>query len=111
MKSLADFKRRLQVGVKLACVYHQEFAGRDEKGMTQYKDIERPVREVSIVQSNSFALKTQKTDGSWQDQWCDMPKASQVDFPDQDTIVIKEPDFRIREGEQPLIPILTYKFV
>lgn len=43
--NLANFKRRLKVGVKLACIFHQESAGRDEKGVTIYVDKDRGTRE------------------------------------------------------------------
>lgn len=108
--NLANFKRRLKVGVKLACIFHQESAGRDEKGVTIYVDKDRGIREVSIVQTNSFALKTQKTDGTWHDAWCEMPKASECKFPDENTIVIHKQDYR-QPDTKPLIPILTYRFV
>lgn len=114
MKTVADFKRRLQVGVKLHATYHQEFAGRNENGNGEpvWKDKDLGVREVSIKQSNSFALKTwQEGKQKFEDSWCNYPKASECKIIDENTIQILNEDFRVREGVKPLIPILTYKFV
>jgi hypothetical protein len=111
MKTIADFKRKMTVGAKVTTVYHQAFAGRDEKtGAVIYKDENKGEREVSIVYSNAFALKTVKTDGTTADSWCNWPRASKVQFsPDGNSITLLEPDYRVRENP-PLIPILTYSF-
>ncbi len=114
MKNLSNFKHRLKPGVKLHCTFHQEFAGRDEKNEVLFKDEDRGIREVSAVQSNSFSLKTVRADGSVTDSWCDYPAASKCKILDENTIQILSHDFRFRdrpEAEQPLIPVLTYKFV
>ena len=111
MKTLSDFKKRLKVGVLLSTIFHHEFNGRDEKGEPKFKDKDLGIRPVSIVQSNSFALKTKKADGSETNSWCAYPKASNCKILDENTIQILEEDYRVREGEKPLIPILTYKFV
>lgn len=111
MKTVADFKRRLTVGTQVHTIYHQLFNGRDEKGEVIYKDEDKGVREVSKVQSNSFAFKTTKTDGSIVDSWCNYPKVKECIFVDENTITILCEDYRVRDGNQPMIPILTYKFV
>lgn len=114
MKSLADFKKRLAVGVKLHTTHHQKFAGRHENGSGEvvYKDEDMGIRELSIKQSNSFALKTFRQDkNEWVDSWCNYPKASECKILDENTIQILCEDYRVREGVKPLIPILTYKFV
>jgi len=112
MKTVADFKRKLKLGVNVHTIYHLAFDGRDESGVVKYKDEDRGVREVSIVQSNSFALNTTKTDGTTQDSWCNYPKASQVKFTGENTVTILEPDYRDRANPNPpLIPVLTYTFV
>lgn len=113
MKNVSDFKKRLVVGSKLHGTHHMESAGRNENGNGElvYKDKDLGVREVTIKQSNSFALKTQRTDGTFQDSWCDFPKASKCKILDENTIQLLEEDVRVREGVKPLIPILTYKFV
>jgi len=87
--------------------------GRNENGNGEavYGDEDKGIREVSIKQTNSFALKTQKSDGKIVDSWCQYPKASQCKILDENTIQILEEDYRVREGVKPLIPILTYKFV
>lgn len=91
MKSLADFKRRIAVGVKLHTFNHN------------HGDFGVP--PISIVQTNSFALKTTRTDGRTLDSWCHFPKAKDIEFPDADTAVIYWGEGERREK------ILTYKFV
>lgn len=102
INTLADFKRLLTVGTMVHCIFHMERAGRDEKGNMLYKDLDRGAREVSIKQTNSFALKTVKTDGTTVDSWCHYPKAAECKI-ENNRITIYEED---REGKQ--IPILTY---
>ena len=113
MKSVAEFKGRLHVGAKLHAIYHREYIGRDgDKVIYGNKDL--GVREVSIVQTNSFALKTFRKDGSSYNSWCSYPKASQCELNSyavidpyfSDSITICEED---RDGK--MVAILTYKFV
>jgi hypothetical protein len=111
MKTIADFKRKLTIGAKIHTTFHQAFAGRSESGEYLLKDEDKGIREVSIVQSNSFALKTIKTDGSIVDSWCNYPKKDEAVFLSDNSIQILAPDFRIRNNESVLIPILTYTFV
>jgi hypothetical protein len=90
MKNLADFKRRLKLGCKIETTH----ARMGSLG----------IREVSIVQSNSFALKTQR-DGKAIDSWCEYPKAKDIEFLDENTAVIYWGEGERREQ------ILTYKFI
>ena len=124
MKTLADFKKRLQIGVQLQAIHHLSFMGRDEKGAPIYGDKDLGTREVSIVQSNSFALKTTKHEPVYGrdefgnrietgetivklvDSWCSYPKAKECIIKDENTILILEEQ---RDGQ--LIPVLTYKFI
>lgn len=106
MKTLSDFKKRLTVGTKLEAIHHFNFEGRMPDGTPIYGDKNLGTREVSIVQSNSFALKTTRTTGEIVDSWCQYPKAKQVMFKDSDTITILEEQ---RDGK--IVPVLTYKFV
>lgn len=106
VNTVADFKRLIQIGAKVACIFHRERAGRDEAGNVLYKDLDRGEREVTIKQTNSFALKTwQEGNGKFVDSWCSYPKASEVIIKDN-KITILEKD---REGKE--IPILTYWIV
>lgn len=91
MKTLADFKRRIQVGVELETI-HAKYGSMG-------------VRPVSIVQSNSFAMKTKKTDGTTSDSWCDYPKAKNFEAVDENTANIY---WETKNGRE---LILTYKFV
>jgi hypothetical protein len=118
-KTVTEFKKVLSVGDQLKCTYHMAFAGRDQENKVIYKDEERPVRKVSIKQTNSFALKTEKSDGKTADSWCSYPKASEAQV-ENNRITIYQRDLRqrpngsiTREDEQklPLIPVLSYEFV
>lgn len=125
MKTLSDFKKRLKIGVELKATHHLSFAGRNpETGEPIYTDKDMGTRAVSIVQTNSFALKTNKKEpvygrdefgnrietGEYTekivDSWCQYPKASEVVFKDENTITILEQQ---RDGK--MIPVLTYQFV
>lgn len=107
--TLADFKRAVEIGAKVHCIWHTAPAGRDEKGQPIWKDQDRGIREVSRKQSNSFALKTEK-DGKLVESWCAWPKATECRIVDN-KITILEEDFRVREGQKPMIPVLTYSVV
>lgn len=118
MKTIADLKRAIQKGVKLHCIFHQESAGRDEKGMLMLTDKDRGTREVNIVQSNSFTLLTEQKDkegnltGVFVDSWLNWPKAKEFKPIDNNTFMILSEDFRRgspTEGQ--LIPLCTYKIV
>ena len=103
INTVADFKRLLQIGVKVSCIFHMERAGRDENGNVFYKDLEREEREVTIKQSNSFALKTWKAnENKFVNSWCSYPKASEVIIKDNKITMLEED----REGAE--IPVLTY---
>lgn len=91
IKTLADFKKAIQVGVKLETIH----AKLGSFG----------VREVSIKQTNSFALKTPKPDNKFVDSWCEYPKAKDFECDGTDTVKIFW-----GEGEKREL-ILTYKFV
>lgn len=78
MKTLAAFKRRLEVGVRMKIDYHA------------YITKDRGFREISILKKMDFALKTQKLVGIevihedqvvFYDSWVLIPKASMVKFP------------------------------
>lgn len=73
MKTLADFKRRLKVGTLLA---------------TESRHGDLGIRPVSIVQSNAFALKTTRPDGTVADSWCEFPKARDFKVVDENTVLI-----------------------
>jgi hypothetical protein len=107
MKTLADFKKRMQVGMKLHGVNHNMFIGRDENGGVIYGNMDLGIREVSIKQTNSFAFKTTRTDGKVVDSWCEYPKASEVVINDSNSITIFVTDSVSKQRK----PILTYTFI
>lgn len=131
INTIADFKRALTVGTKVATIYHCAFAGRDENKVVIFKDEDKGTREVSIVQSNSFALKTMKNEPVYGtdnfgnrietgevivkevDSWCQYPKSKDVKFYGNNTVTILEPDTRngVKREEGKMIPVLTYTFI
>jgi hypothetical protein len=118
-KTVSEFKSVLAIGDKLHTIYHLDHIGRDEKGNVIYGDKDMGVREVSIKQTNSFALKTFKPNGSYSDSWCDFPRASMSVVKDN-TITLMQYDTRGFSGAMspknpefvklPLIPVLSYRF-
>jgi hypothetical protein len=98
MKSLADFKRRVAVGVKVHTTYH---GMRIVDGKVVNGDIDKGVREFSIVQSNQFALRTPHSKGGFINSWCHWPKASELKINSEDSVTILE------NGA----PLITYTFV
>jgi len=109
MKTIADFKRKIVLGAKVHTIYHQQSNGRDENGKIILIDKELGEREISIVQTNSFALKTIKSDGKVTDSWCNYPTKKEIKFIDDSTVQILSEDFR--DPLKQLIPCLTYKFL
>jgi len=105
-KTISEFKKKLELGVKLHGINHTHFNGRDKDGVIIFKDLDLGIREVSIKQTNSFALKTTKKDGTVTDSWCGYPKASECVIKDN-TLVIYQEDFRSNMSGK--IKILTYK--
>lgn len=106
-KTVTEFKKVLAKGDKLHTMFHLHFVGRDPETMQPiYTDEDRGVREVSIRQSNSFALKTTHPSGKVDDAWCSYPKASEAEVFDN-TLVIYETNPRTNERYK----VLTYKFV
>lgn len=80
MKTVADFKRKMQVGAK---VNSQLFRKQIDGSFAQINDITN--RECVISQSNSFALTFEKTDGTKEKSWCDWPKAKEFTPIDENT--------------------------
>lgn len=107
MKTVADLKRAIKKGIKLSSTYHLAFGGRDEQGNVIYKDEYKGIREVSIVQSTQFALKTMGTDGSYADSWMTFPKLKEVKFNDDGSFTILKEDHR---DASKMIPVITYAF-
>ena len=106
MKSLAAFKRRLEVGKKLHTIHHGY-------GKETDQEVDLGIREISIVQSNSFALKTKRVGGEEVDSWLEYPKAADCKFPDENTIEIWEPAYNNEENHHwtGTFKSLTYKFI
>jgi hypothetical protein len=106
MNSLAAFKRRLEVGKKLHTIHHGY-------GKETDQEVDLGTREISIVQSNSFALKTKRVGGEEVDSWCYYPKSSDCRFPDKNTIEMWEPAYNdeVNDRSYKAYKSLTYKFI
>jgi len=115
IKSLADFKKLLIIGAKVHCIFHQSFNGRDENKNCIYKDEDKGTRPVSIKQTNSFALKTTKTDGEEVNSWCSYPKASECIIKDNQLTILQEnrryTDPNGSSFKMEMIPVLTYSIL
>lgn len=112
MKSVADFKRALAVGVPLHTVYHvepkrdpQQRVIRASDGLPEYTDKDMGIAQVSVVQSASFALARKRTDGTMADSWLSYPKASDCEFHGNSVTIFETCDRRGR------VKVLTYTFV
>ena len=103
MKTLADFKRRIRPGVVMHGTFHRKFIGR-ENNECIWGDEDLGERGVSMVQSNSFALKTIRKSGESVVSWGSFRRASQRGIVDEETGTIMGEEDRAKE----LYPIETY---
>jgi hypothetical protein len=124
IKNVSQFKKALKIGVKVKAIHHQMFAGRDENGKALYKNDDLGTRPISIVQTNSFALATERVENGNNvivDSWCSYPKASESKV-ENGILTIYTKDLRqskggcMMEGHEeydslPLIPMLSYAIV
>lgn len=101
MKTVADLKRLIKVGVKLSSVYHLDYVGHNpETKKPIYKDKEMGIRSVSIVQSAQFALETETPKGK-RDSWMQFPKV-------KDLRINEDGSFTILEDG---VSVITYKIL
>lgn len=91
MKTVADFKRKAILGSTWKCIMEMgKFIGyEDETGIAKFEKLEKE-REVSVVQSNMIAFKTQKDEGVFVNSWIEYPKAKNVKFPNENTMEVYE---------------------
>lgn len=101
MQTISDFKKRVTIGTKI----YTELHWADKQGNLKLVKINEE-REVSIVQGNSFALKTwQEKKQAYTDSWVDWPTKDEFSVIDMDTIQID-----CKEGD--IVSIrLIYKFL
>lgn len=86
MKSIADFKRKLTLGAKV-----------DTKLYWYDKETNQPVlqrdygtREVSVIQSNMFAIKTQEIGkDTFVNSWCNWPKKNEFQPVNENECIIR----------------------
>ena len=103
MKTITDFKKRLQVGVLLHTVHHQTFDYRDNEGKVHYKDSDLGIRKVSKVMSTQFALDT-----NGKDSYCNYPTSKEVMNITDNSITI---GWLSGNNYTTYEPILTYTFI
>lgn len=86
--SYAEFKRIIEVGMKIHSVYHMMNGRKGEEGKPIFEDGEPQIREVSIKQTNAFACKTwQPSRKQWVDSWFHYPKAADCEVKDNKLLV------------------------
>lgn len=110
LKSVADFKRALQVGTLLHTVNHTASKLDPATGFVVYKpdglpeatDQDMGVAPVSIVKATQFAVQRKRKDGSVFDSYCPYPAASLAQLNDNSITLFEDCDRRGR------IPVLTY---
>lgn len=111
IRTIADFKRALKLGVKVGSIRFNHRYQKNEAGEFINEEQPMPIREASIVQTNRFALKTENSDGKIVDSWCDFPAKSEVHI-ENNIVTIFQEDYRLRTGADneklPMIPILKY---
>jgi hypothetical protein len=94
IKSIAAFWRALAPGVRVHTIMHQfrqAVLTEDDRIIYHIVEKDMGIREVSIVQTNSFACKTwQESKGQFTDSWLWKPKASEAHFPGGTTMEIYE---------------------
>lgn len=88
MKTIADFKLKMIKGAKVDSKLFWKKNGEWQQ-VNDLKD-----REVTIVQSNSFALSINK-DGKIVNGWCDWPKSNQFTVIDENTAQIENNNIRL----------------
>lgn len=115
-RTLAEFKRKLQVGDKLHTIHHMlTVTGKDKNLNPIYEDKDLGVRSVCGKMSDAFALATNDVPS-----WCNWPRASHCKIEDGKLKILVK-DLRhfkgglVREGNPeydklPFVVILTYSF-
>jgi hypothetical protein len=77
IKTLAEFKRKLTLNTEVHTIFHQNPIGRNQSGQIVYNSIDKGIRKVTILQTNCFALATEKN-GEIVNSYFEYPKAKNV---------------------------------
>jgi hypothetical protein len=104
IKTLAEFKRKLTLNTEVHTIFHQNPIGRDTEGKSIYNSIDKGIRKVSILQTNCFALATEK-EGKIIDSFCYFPKATNVTINDNKINIFEQ----LKNGDK--ILLLTYSII
>ena len=80
VNSIAAFWRELTIGRRIHTTHHRWMVmeWKDDVLVAKIRKKDMGIRTVSKVQSNSFACRTKKTDGTFTDSWLQKPKAKDV---------------------------------
>ena len=108
IKSLADFKKTIKVGMKIHTIWHQWKWTTGENGYCIFEEKVSESREISIIKSNQFAIKTPKSDGTFVDSWMLHPKASECTIKDNSITINYETTINANTREKKIIPFMTY---
>ena len=111
--TLAGFKDLLKIGLIVHSVYHANQIGKGEEGKPIFEDMEPQIREVSIKQTNAFALKTwQASKNKFTDSWLHYPKASECEVKDNKLIIYTIYPYYNNQNERKelRVPMTTYYF-
>ena len=107
--NLSQFKKALKVGRKINCTRHIKVGLDPQTGEVITQDEVLPTREISIVQSNSFAVATYKLPGGeMRDSWAEFPKAANVECVDNKITFYAVGTMNANKGQR--IKTLTYSF-
>jgi hypothetical protein len=111
--SYAQFKQIIQVGMTIHSVYHMMNGTKGEEGKPVFEDGEPQIREVSIKQTNAFALKTwQFSKKKWVDSWFHYPKATDCEIKDNKIMFYTTTSYYTEQNQKKelRIPMITYYF-
>lgn len=112
MKTLTEFRKRMQPGTRIKYTHHMKYAGRNKEDQPIFKDADPEMR--TVLKCTASKIETQKDDGRV--SYADMPKKSEVILR-ENSITFTVPDSRGFSGDinaqehlMPRLPCFTYEF-
>jgi len=96
MKTLADLKRKIQIGTKLKLEHLQNAWS-------------PPIRTVNFVGSTKFGCLTINKDGKEVTSYADYPKSSDLEILDDNTFIFHSMWYK--DGKTERLPLLKYTIV
>jgi len=111
IKTIADLKRAVKVGAKIGYIHYNNRSSKTPAGEFISEAIHNPIREISIVMSHAFAIRTQHTDGTLIDSWVIYPKGKDCKI-EGNKVTVFERDFRhigkLQVNQLPMVPVATF---